>query len=288
MITLIVDSGSTKTSWCFAFLPDTKSADGARTITTEGLNPAVMSAEEVEEKIAKALNHCLQSLSISAADVENVFFYGAGCIAGRAGVVSESISSILVDARIYVADDLLGAARALCGHKAGIACILGTGSNSCLYDGKNIVAHTPALGYVLGDEGSGAVLGRKFLNAVLKQTLPENIRKRFLQESGLDMAEVINRVYRSPAPNRFLASMSKYIHGYLDEKGVRDIVIDNFEDFIRNNILAYGDKFRTINVVGSIAYHYKEQLTEAASRNGFQIGKIIKSPIEGLIEYHMS
>lgn len=288
MITLIVDSGSTKTSWCFAFLPDTKSADGARTVTTEGLNPAVMSAEEVEEKIAKALNHCLQSLSISAADVENVFFYGAGCIAGRAGVVSESISSILVDAKIYVADDLLGAARALCGHKSGIACILGTGSNSCLYDGKNIVAHTPALGYVLGDEGSGAVLGRKFLNAVLKQTLPENIRKRFLQESGLDMAEVINRVYRSPAPNRFLASMSKYIHGYLDEKEVRDIVIDNFEDFIRNNILAYGDKFRTINVVGSIAYHYKEQLTEAASRNGFQIGKIIKSPIEGLIEYHMS
>lgn len=287
MITLIVDSGSTKTSWCFAFLPDTKSADGARTVTTEGLNPAVMSAEEVEEKIAKALNHCLQSLSISAADVENVFFYGAGCISGRAGVVSESIQSILVDARIYVADDLLGAARALCGHKTGIACILGTGSNSCLYDGKNIVAHTPALGYVLGDEGSGAVLGRKFLNAVLKQTLPEYIRKRFLQESGLDMAEVINRVYRSPAPNRFLASMSKYIHGYLDEKEVRDIVIDNFEDFIRNNILAYGDKFRTINVVGSIAYHYKEQLTEAASRNGFQIGKIIKSPIEGLIEYHM-
>lgn len=287
MITLIVDSGSTKTSWCFAFLPDTKSADGARTVTTEGLNPAVMSAEEVEEKIAKALNHCLQSLSISAADVDNVFFYGAGCIAGRTVVVSESIQSILVDARIYVADDLLGAARALCGHKAGIACILGTGSNSCLYDGKNIVAHTPALGYVLGDEGSGAVLGRKFLNAVLKQTLPENIRKRFLQESGLDMAEVINRVYRSPAPNRFLASMSKYIHGYLDEKEVRDIVIDNFEDFIRNNILAYGDKFRTINVVGSIAYHYKEQLTEAASRNGFQIGKIIKSPIEGLIEYHM-
>lgn len=287
MITLIVDSGSTKTSWCFAFLPDTKSADGARTVTTEGLNPAVMSAEEVEEKIAKALNHCLQSLSISAADVDNVFFYGAGCIAGRAGVVSESIQSILVDAKIYVADDLLGAARALCGHKAGIACILGTGSNSCLYDGKNIVAHTPALGYILGDEGSGAVLGRKFLNAVLKQTLPENIRKRFLQESGLDMAEVINRVYRSPAPNRFLASMSKYIHGYLDEKEVRDIVIDNFEDFIRNNILAYGDKFRTINVVGSIAYHYKEQLTEAASRNGFQIGKIIKSPIEGLMEYHM-
>lgn len=288
MITLIVDSGSTKTSWCFAFLLDTSSADGARTVTTEGLNPAVMSAEEVEEKIAKALNHCLQSLSISAADVENVFFYGAGCISGRAGVVSESIQSILVDARIYVADDLLGAARALCGHKAGIACILGTGSNSCLYDGENIVAHTPALGYVLGDEGSGAVLGRKFLNAVLKQTLPENIRKRFLQESGLDMAEVINRVYRSPAPNRFLASMSKYIHGYLDEKEVRDIVVDNFEDFIRNNILAYGDEFRTINVVGSIAYHYKEQLTEAASRNGFQIGKIIKSPIEGLIEYHMS
>lgn len=288
MITLIVDSGSTKTSWCFAFLPDTKSADEARTVTTEGLNPAVMSAEEVEEKIAKALNHCLQSLSISAADVDNVFFYGAGCIAGRAGVVSESISSILVNAKIYVADDLLGAARALCGHKAGIACILGTGSNSCLYDGKNIVAHTPALGYVLGDEGSGAVLGRKFLNAVLKQTLPENIRKRFLQESGLDMAEVINRVYRSPAPNRFLASMSKYIHGYLDEKEVRDIVVDNFEDFIRNNILAYGDEFRTINVVGSIAFHYKEQLTEAASRNGFQIGKIIKSPIEGLIEYHMS
>lgn len=288
MITLIVDSGSTKTSWCFAFLPNTSSADGARTITTEGLNPAVMSAEEVEEKIAQALNHCLQSLSISAADVDNVFFYGAGCIAGRTVVVSESISSILVNAKIYVADDLLGAARALCGHKAGIACILGTGSNSCLYDGKNIVAHTPALGYVLGDEGSGAVLGRKFLNAVLKQTLPENICKRFLQESGLDMAEVINRVYRSPAPNRFLASMSKYIHGYLDEKEVRDIVIDNFEDFIRNNILAYGDEFRTINVVGSIAYHYKEQLTEAASRNGFQIGKIIKSPIEGLIEYHMS
>ena len=179
--------------------------------------------------------------------------------------------------------DLLGAARALCGHNCGIASILGTGANSCLYDGRRIVANTPALGYILGDEGSGAVLGRRFLNALYKGVLSKEIRDSFEAETGLTMAAIIDRVYRQPLANRFLASLSEFIHRHLDDEAVREIVISNFDDFFLRNIVPYGRRDLPVSFVGSIAWHYQSELQASAIRQGFTLGTILKTPIEGLL-----
>ena len=180
--------------------------------------------------------------------------------------------------------DLLGAARALCGHNYGIASILGTGANSCLYDGRRIIANTPALGYILGDEGSGGVLGKLFLHELYKGVLSEKICSEFEREYGLTMADVIQRVYREPMPNRFLASLAPFIHRHLSDDAVRQIVIRNFRDFFRYNIRPYGLSDMPVSFVGSIAFHFRDQLTEAALAENFRLGKILQSPIEGLVE----
>ena len=181
--------------------------------------------------------------------------------------------------------DLLGAARALCGHNYGIASILGTGANSCLYDGEYIIQNTPALGYILGDEGSGGVLGKHFLHELYKGVLSENIRREFEQEYGLMMSDVIQRVYREPMPNRFLASLAPFIHRHLSDPAVARLVIDNFRDFFRYNIRPYQLEM-PVSFVGSIAWHFRDQLAEAANAEGFRLGTILKSPIEGLLRYH--
>ena len=182
--------------------------------------------------------------------------------------------------------DLLGAARALCGHNYGIASILGTGANSCLYDGERIIQNTPALGYILGDEGSGAVLGRRFLNALYKGVLSKEIQNSFETSMGLTMASVIDRVYRQPLANRFLASLSEFIHSHLNDEAVREIVIQNFDDFFQKNIVPYNRRDLPVSFVGSIAWHYQSELQESASRQGFTLGTILKSPIEGLLRFH--
>jgi len=182
--------------------------------------------------------------------------------------------------------DLLGAARALCGHNYGIASILGTGANSCLYDGEVIAQNTPALGYILGDEGSGAVLGRRFLNALYKGVLSEKIKADFEAATGLTMADIIDRVYRQPHANRFLASLSEFIHSHLDDEAVRQIVIGNFDDFFQKNIVPYNRRDLPVNFVGSIAWHYQSELQASAARQGFTLGTVLQSPIEGLLRFH--
>ena len=182
--------------------------------------------------------------------------------------------------------DLLGAARALCGHNYGIASILGTGANSCLYDGERIVQNTPALGYILGDEGSGGVLGKHFLHELYKGVLSEKIRSEFEQEYDLKMADVIQRVYREPMPNRFLASFAPFIHRHLSDPAMNRMVIDNFRDFFRYNIRPYDHPELPVSFVGSIAWHFRDQLAEAAEAEGFRLGTILKSPIEGLLRFH--
>ena len=182
--------------------------------------------------------------------------------------------------------DLLGAARALCGHNYGIASILGTGANSCLYDGECIVQNTPALGYILGDEGSGGVMGKHFLHELYKGVLSDNIRSEFEQEYGLTMADVIQRVYREPMPNRFLASLAPFVHRYLSDAAIARLVIDNFRDFFRYNIRPYNHPEMPVSFVGSVAWHFRDQLAEAAEAEGFLLGTILKSPIEGLLRFH--
>ena len=196
------------------------------------------------------------------------------------------LQTVLPKATVEAHNDLLGAARAVCGQSPGIACILGTGANSCLYDGDDIVQNTPPLGYILGDEGSGAVLGRRFLNALYKGFMPDSVIADFQKDINMTMGEVITHVYRHPMANRFLASLSPFISSHLHEPTVRQLVIDSFRDFFRRNLVQYGRNDLPVGFVGSVAFHYEAQLKEAAASEGYTVGCILKSPINGLVTYH--
>ena len=188
--------------------------------------------------------------------------------------------------KVEVFSDMLAAARAVCGKQEGIACIMGTGANSCLYDGERIVANTPPLGYILGDEGSGAVLGKMFINALLKGLLPENIRMDWQKECGFDYQYLINKVYREPLANRFLASTSLFIGRHIDCAPLREMVVENFRQHFRRNVNQYGRRDLTVGAVGSMAYYYREQLAEAAAAEGYNLGKVMRGPLDGLLQYH--
>lgn len=281
---LIVDSGSTKTDWCFA-----ESCDSYTLIKTDGINPAVQSIEEIRSVVQRQMLNEVIRKSIDCTMLESVSFYGAGCNNEFGVVVEHTLRETIGEkVAISVDSDLLAAARALCGMQSGIACILGTGSNSCFFDGSKIQKKTPALGYILGDEGSGSVLGRLFLNGILKGTLPTFLREEFFDEYGLNQADIIKRVYHSPMPNRFLASLSKFVLPRIDNEALAELVTRNFESFIVNNLHRYSNTAPVINAVGSMAFFYRTQLEQAAKRHGYRIGKILKSPLEGLLEYHFA
>ena len=196
------------------------------------------------------------------------------------------LSEVLSPKSVEVYSDLMAAARALCGHEAGIACILGTGANSCLYDGEQIQQNTPALGFILGDEGSGSVLGRMFLNGIFKNPKLAALRDKYLEETHQTQADIIKKVYNEPMANRFLATTSPFIIEHLDNPTLRQLVIDNFRQFFRANIVPYQRKDLPVHFIGSMAHHYSTLLAEAAEAEGFLLGNIMKSPMEGLITYH--
>lgn len=273
---LIADSGSTKTDWTLVG-PQPCSA-----FHTQGLNPYHLAPQAISGVLREEL---LPQLRVG--EVGSVCFYGSGVSPEMAPKMEALLREVFSEAETVEAhSDLLGAARALCGAGEGIACILGTGANSCLYDGERIVRNTPALGYILGDEGSGAVLGRTFLNALYKGVLSKEIMLDFERATGLTMATVIDRVYRQPMANRFLASLSEFIHARLDDDGVHRLVVGCFEAFFARNIVPYGRRDLPVSFVGSIAYYYQAQLLEAADRQQFQLGAVVKSPLEGLVRYH--
>jgi N-acetylglucosamine kinase-like BadF-type ATPase len=273
---LIADSGSTKTDWAL------QSASGALArFHTQGINPFHQDRTVIAGILRQELLPQLDPEKVS-----RVCFYGSGVRPELEPVMTSLLQEAFPQAeQVEAHSDLLGAAHALCGHNYGIASILGTGANSCLYDGRRIIANTPALGYILGDEGSGGVLGKLFLHELYKGVLSEKICSEFEREYGLTMADVIQRVYREPMPNRFLASLAPFIHRHLSDDAVRQIVIRNFRDFFRYNIRPYGLSDMPVSFVGSIAFHFRDQLTEAALAENFRLGKILQSPIEGLVEY---
>lgn len=281
---LIVDSGSTKTDWCFA-----ESSDVYVLVHTDGINPVVQSYDEMLSVVQEQMLPRAKQQSLDLASLEEVYFYGAGCTPGLRSVVEKALRVVVGEKpSVYVDSDLLAAARALCGTDSGIACILGTGSNSCYYDGEEIKEHTPALGYILGDEGSGAVLGRNFINGILKGTLSQNLRDEFLEEYQTSQADIIDKVYHSATPNRFLASLSKFILSHIDDDCLETLVVRNFENFIISNIRNYSEAKPVINAVGSVAFLYRKQLEQAAMSQGYELGKILKSPLEGLLDYHFA
>lgn len=294
MIRLIADSGSTKIDWVWC--------EGKRILkrtTTLGINPVHQSDDEINEILSSLSDDERVGAWLRRTGGLKVCFYGAGCIAEQTermrrlltevllhSAPAESHDSLASRSRVAVYSDLLAACHALCGHQEGVACILGTGSNSCLYDGEQVVAHTPPLGYILGDEGSGAVLGKNFLNALFKGRLPESMKWEFLDAYGLTYADVIRRVYREPMANRFLASFSPFIHDHLHVETVRQLVIDNFRAFLHRNVRPYGRPDLPVHAIGSLAYHYRVELEAAAAQEGFSLGAIEKSPINGLLSYY--
>lgn len=279
MAILIADSGSTKTDWICLTGDDESTQIEVQTV---GLNPFHVSDNEIRGVLT---HDVLPQLGDSK--VEAVYFYGSGVRPEVEGRVEGLLRESFPDAKTVQAhSDLLGACRALCGDEAGIACILGTGANSCVYDGKKIVHNTPALGYILGDEGSGAVLGKHLLHDLYTGVLPHNIRLTFEKEMGLELSEIINKVYREPQANRFLASLSEFIHRHLDEEGIRQIVYNTFNDFINYHVSRYGRHDLPLSFVGSIAFYYQEQLQLIVQMLGYPMGTILKSPLQGLVAYH--
>ena len=270
---LIADSGSTKTDWALI---------SPSVLSSQGLNPVHQSRETILQILRSELLP-----QLDGSEIESVFFYGSGVRPEMEPVMVNLLREVFPQAETIEAhSDLLGSARALCGHNYGIASILGTGANSCLYDGTSIVMNTPAMGYILGDEGSGASLGKRLLHDLYKGVLSEKVKASFEAETGLVMPEIINKVYRQPLPNRFLASLSTFIHTHLDIPEMRQLVIDTFVDFFRFNIAPYQRPDLPVSFVGSIAYFFESELREAAESQGFTLGTILRSPIEGLICFH--
>lgn len=275
---LIADCGSTKIDWCLL--------DGTTTVKqvyTCGMNAIMLTEEEMAQRIREEL---LPEVSEFA--IDEVYFYGAGCISPEVCAnVANAIRASIPASVIEVHTDLLAAARALCGHNPGIACIMGTGSNSCYYDGEKIVDNVSPLGYILGDEGSGAVLGKLLVGDVLKNQLPAELCEKFLKQYDLDRMTIIRRVYKEPGGNRFLASVTPFLIQNIEEPSVHRLVLNSFKSFFVRNIANY-DNYRElpVNFVGSIAFYYQEVLREAASAMDCTVGTIIKSPMEGLIKFH--
>ncbi len=298
MLRLLADSGSTKTDWVLLLSENPQLPYQAlATFKTQGITPVHQTTSEIRKILeyelhsqlstfprAKLLNtRVLESTLMENVDV---FFYGSGCTPAHVPNMKQAIEEVLSPRSVEVYSDLMAAARALCGHEAGIACILGTGANSCLYDGEHIVQNTPALGYILGDEGSGAVLGRLFINAIFKNPELAELRDLFLKTKKLSLSDIIRKVYNEPMANRFLASTSTFICEHLDNPLVRELVIDNFRHFFRSNITPYQHRDLPVHFVGSMAYHYRKELEEAGRLEGFIVGQTMKSPMEGLVKYH--
>lgn len=279
MAILIADSGSTKTDWV-CFQPGSEAPQIE--VHTVGLNPFHVSDNE----ILSVFNHELLP-QLGDTKIDSVYFYGSGVRPEVEGRMEGLIRQVFPSAHTVEAhSDLLGACRALCGGQSGIACILGTGANSCVYDGKEIVHNTPALGYILGDEGSGAVLGKHLLHDLYTGVLSQNIKAAFERETGMQLSEIINKVYRQPQANRFLASLSEFIHRHLDDEGICQLVYTTFNDFCSYHLARYGRRDLSVSFVGSIAWYYQEQLKLILQMQNYEVGTIMQSPLQGLVAYH--
>jgi N-acetylglucosamine kinase-like BadF-type ATPase len=274
---LIADSGSTKTSWVYA--------DGNKKqyLQTKGINPFFRSSEDIFQEFNST------NLASLSEKVTNIHFYGAGIInEEKANIVRVVLTKLFPKANFDVQSDLLASAHATLGRKKGIACILGTGSNSCLYDGNRIIAHVPPLGFILGDEGSGSVLGRKLISDYLKGIMPDDLKDKFKNKFGFDYAGYLEHIYKKEKPNKFLASFVPFLTENMEQEYCQELVVQSFDEFVHRNILQYpGYKNMKISFVGSIAFYFKEQLELVLTKNGLQKGVIIKEPLEGLLTYHL-
>ncbi len=276
-IKLIADSGSSKAEWCLL------NGKSRKTFLTQGLSPYFLSSEQIEYIIEQELIPKLKNVQ-----PDEIYFYGTGCSnPDNVKLVKKAIQRVFSDAKVMVDHDLMGAARALCGKEKGIACILGTGSNSCYYNGKKIMKNSPGLGYVLGDEGSGAYLGRKVIQYFLYNTFDPDLADRFKAKFNTNSDEILTAVYKKPLPNRYLASYAVFLAENRGHYMIENIIEDAFNDFFFNHVLKYRESWTIpIHFTGSVAYGFKDMLKEMCSGYELQLGRVLKKPIDGLVKYH--
>lgn len=276
-VKLIADSGATKAEW--SLLTNGKQ----KTILTQGISPYFLNKDQVVDVLFKELKPDLQNVR-----VDEVYYYGTGCAnPDNAKLMKKAIKQVFPEANIEVNHDLLAAARALCGVEKGIACILGTGSNSCYYNGKRIVSNSPGLGYVLGDEGSGAYLGKKVLQYYLYNTFDDELKGRFDVTYLTNKAEILENVYKNPLPNRYLAGFVMFLAENRGHYMIENIIEDCLNDFFFTHLCKYKETWTLpVNFVGSVAFGFKDVLEELCHSYEFELGKILKKPMSGLIEYH--
>ncbi|MCR4619079.1 MAG: ATPase [Paludibacteraceae bacterium] len=278
---LIADSGSTKTDWRLIDLGNENRTSG---FVSSGINPYYESEDEI---ISKLKGEVLPF--VGDADLDEIRFYGAGCTEVKKEMMNSVLRSVLGDAQISVESDLMAAAHALLGRETGIACILGTGSNSCFYDGERILDNVSPLGFILGDEGSGAVLGKLFIGDLLKKQLPWDLSDIFWQSfPDLKQSDVIERVYRKPFPNRYLAQFTRFLGEHRDYEYVRHLLTNSFKAFLRRNVMQYDYQNYQTHFVGSVAAVFEDELREAADDCSVMVGQVMRTPMEGLIRFYQS
>ena len=274
---LIADSGSTKTEWCLI------DGNTRKNFITQGLSPYFLSSEQIAHIIEKEVKPKLGDRLPG-----EIYFYGTGCSKKEnILLVKKAIIKVFSDAELTVDHDLMGAARALCGNEKGVACILGTGSNSCYYNGKRILRNIPGLGYVLGDEGSGTYLGKKVIQYYLYNTFDADLMDRFNAKFNTTSDEILKAVYKKPLPNRYLASYAIFLAENRGHYMVENIIEDGFNDFFFNHVYKYRESWKyPLHFTGSIAYGFKDVLKELCGTFELTLGKVIKKPMDGLIKFH--
>ena len=277
---IIADGGSTKTNWCLL-----NKAGQKIYFNTQGYNPYFVDTKYIIESMRADLPSDLE-----LDEITEVNYYGAGCSTeDKVKIVSDAMQEVFKNAEIYVGHDLLAAARALLGLDTGFAAILGTGTNTGIYDGKDIVHNIDSAAYILGDEGSGCYIGKKLLTDYLRGYMPEVVRQRFWDTYQLTVDEVTDNVYTKPLANRFCASFSKFVYdNNVHAEYSRGIVKTSFVDFFENLVSHYPNyKDYTFNCIGSVGYNFRNVLEETAVEYGMKVGKIIRSPIDDLVHYHV-
>ena len=274
---VIADMGATKTDWSFA-----EGTSVIETLSTSGFNPYYYSTNEIIDLLKESFSN----KNLNA--VKAVYLYGAGCSNDhKRQIVEEAVAHYFSKAKIEIEHDLLGSARALCGRNPGIACILGTGSNTCLYDGMNVIANNTSLGFLLGDEGSGAHIGKELVRCYYYGELPSDISKKFEETCKVNKDQLLDDIYATNKPNALLASFAIFVRENITNPTLNQIVRDCMDEFFRRHIYKYDNYNRLpINFIGSIAFYFQDILKEVASDHDCTIGTVVKAPVSKLIEYH--
>ena len=276
-IILIADSGSTKAEWCLL------NGNKRKTIYTQGISPYFLTTGQIQQILIVELKEKLKNI-----EPDKVYYYGTGC-SNPENVVSvkKALKNTFSKAKIFVDHDLMGAAKALCGNGKGVACILGTGSNSCYYNGKKIVKNSPGLGFILGDEGSGAYLGKKVVQYYLYHTFDPDLMDRFQAKYNTTAAEILDAVYKHALPNRYLAGFVPFL---IENRGhfmIENIIEDGFNDFFFNHVYKYRESWiMPIHFIGSVAFGFKDVLKDMCDSYELQLGRVLKNPMDGLVKYH--